>query len=237
MAVQQALGQPRAVAGRHSNRTGQPVFRGIGVIDQFGGMLLLHSVDDPVAEPLPHRACAVEGPKRPGVAIVAAKGGQQSANEYDRVGRFQGEHRLLVPSPKQVSTYDQKPEMSACEITEGVLNRLDSHHDDCLIINFANCDMVGHTGNLPATVRAVETVDQCVGRVVEAVIGMGGALIVTADHGNCEQMIDPATGGPHTAHTTFDVQLILVDERSRGRTLHHGGRLADIAPTLLEMLG
>ena len=157
-------------------------------------------------------------------------------NDY-RDDVFPGEQRLLVPSPRQVSTYDQKPEMSACEITEGVLNRLASHQDDCLVINFANGDMVGHTGNLPATVRAVETVDECVGQVVEAVLKKGGALIVTADHGNCEQMIDPATGGPHTAHTTFDVQLILVDERSRGCTLRSEGRLADIAPTLLEMLG
>lgn len=156
-------------------------------------------------------------------------------NDY-RDDAFPGEQRLLVPSPRQVSTYDQKPEMSACEVTEGVLHRLASHQDDCLVINFANGDMVGHTGNLPATVHAVETVDECVGRVVDAVLNKGGALIVTADHGNCEQMIDPATGGPHTAHTTFDVQLILVDERSRGRTLRHGGRLADIAPTLLEML-
>ncbi len=109
--------------------------------------------------------------------------------------------------------------------------------DDCLVINFANGDMVGHTGNLPAAVLAVETVDECVGRVVDAVLNKGGALIVTADHGNCEQMIDPDTGCPHTAHTTYEVQLILVDERSRGRTLRHGGRLADIAPTLLEMLG
>ncbi|MCH7840498.1 MAG: 2,3-bisphosphoglycerate-independent phosphoglycerate mutase, partial [Planctomycetes bacterium] len=127
-------------------------------------------------------------------------------NDY-RDDAFPGEQRLLVPSPRQVSTYDQKPEMSACEIAEGVLHRLASHQDDCLVINFANGDMVGHTGNLPATVRAVETVDECVGQVVEAVLNKGGALIVTADHGNCEQMFDPATGGPHTAHTTFDVQL------------------------------
>src|SRR5262249_1630481 len=101
----------------------------------------------------------------------------------------------------------------------------------------ANGDMVGHTGVLAAAIKAVEVVDECVGKVVDAVLAKGGAAIVTADHGNCEQMIDPATGGPHTAHTTYDVDLIVVDDRYKGRKLREGGRLADIAPTLLAMGG
>ena len=109
--------------------------------------------------------------------------------------------------------------------------------DDFILINYANGDMVGHTGNLQAAIRAVEAVDECVGKVVDAVLARGGGLVVTADHGNCEQMIDPATGGPHTAHTTYDVELIVVDERYRGKRLRPGGRLADIAPTVLEMMG
>lgn len=157
-------------------------------------------------------------------------------NDY-RDDPFPGEERLLVPSPRGVSTYDQKPEMSAFEVTVAVLERLQSHDDDLLVINYANGDMVGHTGNLAAAIRAVEVVDECVGRVAEAVRAKGGALIVTADHGNCEQMIDPATGGPHTAHTNYDVELIVVDDARCGAKLHGGGRLADIAPTALALLG
>ena len=150
---------------------------------------------------------------------------------------FPGEERRIIPSPRGVSTYDQKPEMSVFEVTEAVLARIDSGIDDLMVVNFANGDMVGHTGNLMAAIRAVETVDLCVGRVVDAALAKGGGLIVTADHGNCEQMIDPATGGPHTAHTTYDVELIVADDRFRGRTLRKGGRLADIAPTILQMMG
>ncbi len=157
-------------------------------------------------------------------------------NDYrDEV--FPGEERLLIPSPRNVTTYDQKPEMSAYEVTDGILRRLESRVDDVLIVNLANGDMVGHTGNLSAAIRAVETVDECVGKLVEAVLAKGGGLIVTADHGNCEQMIDPATGGPHTAHTTYDVECLVVDERFRGRSLRSGGRLADIAPSLLRLVG
>lgn len=157
-------------------------------------------------------------------------------NDY-RDAPFPGEDRQLVPSPRDISTYDQKPQMSAYEVTDVVLRRLAHFGDDLMVINYANGDMVGHTGNLAAAVRAVETVDECVGRVVDAVLAKGGGLIVTADHGNCEQMIDPATGRPHTAHTTYDVELIVVDGRYRARALRTGGRLADIAPTVLTMLG
>lgn len=156
-------------------------------------------------------------------------------NDY-RDEPFEHEDRILVASPRDVTTYDQKPEMSACELTEAVLHRLSTRDDDLMVINYANGDMVGHTGNLEAAICAVETVDACVGRVVEAVLAKGGGLMVTADHGNCEQMIDPATGGPHTAHTTYDVELLLVDNRYREARLRPGGRLADIAPTLVELL-
>ena len=157
-------------------------------------------------------------------------------NDY-RDEPFDGEERAIVPSPREVTTYDQKPEMSAGGLTEEMLRRIESDRYDLFVLNYANGDMVGHTGNLDAAIKAVETVDACVGRVVDAVIARGGAAIVTADHGNCEQMIDPQTGGPHTAHTTYDVNLILVDDRFKGKTLREGGRLADIAPTLLAVGG
>ncbi len=157
-------------------------------------------------------------------------------NDY-REAPFEGEERQIVPSPRDVKTYDQKPEMSAYEVTAEVLQRIEEDAIDLYIINFANGDMVGHTGVLAAAIKAVETVDECVGRIVEATLGKGGALVVTADHGNCEQMIDPETGGPHTAHTTYDVDLLVIDRELRGARLREGGRLADIAPTLLDLLG
>ncbi len=157
-------------------------------------------------------------------------------NDY-RDEPFHGEERRLIASPRDVKTYDEKPEMSALQVTDGAVEAIASGGFDVVVINFANGDMVGHTGNLQAAIRAVETVDACVGRVVEATQRAGGCLIVTADHGNCEQMIDRETGAPHTAHTTYDVDLIVVDEERRGARLREGGRLADIAPTALEMIG
>ncbi len=151
---------------------------------------------------------------------------------------FPGEERILIPSPK-VATYDLMPEMSAEGITGALLDRLASDHRELVVIlNFANADMVGHTGNHDATVRACAVVDRCVGRIADAVIPPGGSLVVTADHGNAEQMIDPATGGPHTAHTLNPVPVIVAQHRLRGTgvTLRNGGTLADIAPTMLEML-
>jgi 2,3-bisphosphoglycerate-independent phosphoglycerate mutase len=127
--------------------------------------------------------------------------------------------------------------MSAYEVADVVLNRLDSNKYDVVVVNFANPDMVGHTGILSAAVKAAEAVDLCVGKILDKVKGFGGAAIVTADHGNFEKMIDGSPDKPHTAHTTFDVPLIIFDERFKGMKLREGGRLADIGPTLLEMMG
>ena len=152
---------------------------------------------------------------------------------------FRGEDRILIPSPK-VATYDLMPEMSAQGITDALLERLETGGRDLVVIlNFANADMVGHTGVFDATVRACAVVDRCVGRIADTVLGMGGSLVVTADHGNAEQMIDPATGGPHTAHTLNPVPAIIARTQLRGRRLppRAGGTLADIGPTMLAMLG
>jgi 2,3-bisphosphoglycerate-independent phosphoglycerate mutase len=146
-----------------------------------------------------------------------------------------GEDRVLIPSAK-VATYDLQPEMSASEITEALLQQLAQGRHDVVVGNFANPDMVGHTGVLPAAVRAVEVVDGCLGRIAEAVLARGGALLITADHGNCEVMRDPVTGQPHTAHTTLPVPFLLVQEGARG-SLRDGGALEDVAPTILGLLG
>jgi 2,3-bisphosphoglycerate-independent phosphoglycerate mutase len=149
---------------------------------------------------------------------------------------FAGEERCLIPSPQEVATYDQKPEMSAYLVTDELLKRLDEDKYDVVILNLANCDMVGHTGIIPAAVKAVEAVDACVGRLIAKVREKGGAALITADHGNADQMQDE-NGAPFTAHTTNPVWLVLVDDSRKGAVLRQGGRLADIAPTMLAMLG
>lgn len=146
-----------------------------------------------------------------------------------------GEDRILIPSPK-VATYNMKPEMSAYEVTDRVIEEIKRDIYDVIIMNYANPDMVGHTGILEAAVQAVKTVDQCLQQVVEAVLQKGGGLIITADHGNCERMVDPDTGAPLTAHTTDDVPFILVDGEYKGRRLRENAALCDIAPTMLEIL-
>ncbi len=146
---------------------------------------------------------------------------------------FPGEDRIMVPSPK-VATYDLQPEMSAPELAERVAQAIDSGKYDLIVLNFANPDMVGHTGSLPAAIKAVEAVDAGLGRIAEAVVRQGGALLVTADHGNCEMMRDPDTGGPHTSHTTNPVPVLLMGGHAGAL---HDGRLADIAPTLLALMG
>src|SRR5438270_847973 len=149
---------------------------------------------------------------------------------------FPGEERVLVPSPK-VPTYDLKPEMSAAGIAEAVVKAVEGGTFDVIIVNFANADMVGHSGKIEPTVKAVETVDACLGEIEKAVRRKGGALLITADHGNAEMMIDPATGGPHTAHTTNPGPFILVAENNKQFTLRPDGSLRDISPTVLGMLG
>ena len=147
--------------------------------------------------------------------------------------QYEGEDRILIPSPK-VETYDLKPEMSAPEVTEKVVEAIKSKKYDSIILNYANPDMVGHTGSLEAAVKAIETVDSCVAEVVEAMKENGGVILITADHGNSEQMIDYTTGEPHTAHTTNPVPLMLVGmENAKLKS----GRLADLAPTMLDIMG
>jgi 2,3-bisphosphoglycerate-independent phosphoglycerate mutase len=146
---------------------------------------------------------------------------------------FAGEERILVDSPRDVPSYDHKPEMSALEVAERVVRAIDEDGYGFLVVNFANPDMVGHTGVIPAVVRAVETTDSCLGRVVEAVERAGGVSLVIADHGNAETLLQEDGVSPHTAHTTNPVPAILT---APGATLHDG-ELADVAPTLLTLLG
>ncbi len=148
---------------------------------------------------------------------------------------FGGEERILVPSPK-VATYDLKPEMSAAGITDTVVNAIETGEFDAIIMNYANADMVGHSGKLEAAIKAVEAVDVGLGRIYQAMKPRGGAWIITADHGNAETMIDPTNGGPHTYHTTNPVPFILVSEDDKVK-LQAGGSLRDIAPTMLSVLG
>lgn len=146
---------------------------------------------------------------------------------------FEGEDRILVPSPK-VATYDLEPEMSAVEVTDELLKRLDENNLDLVVLNYANPDMVGHTGIMEAVVKALETVDESMNRIVEKVLSMNGSLLITSDHGNAEELINEKTGEPITAHTTNEVPLILVGRE--GTDLADGGKLCDLAPTLLEMM-
>ena len=148
---------------------------------------------------------------------------------------YENEDRILVPSPKEVPTYDLKPEMSCYTVTEKLTEAIRSGKYDLVVANFANPDMVGHTGVLPAAIKAIEVVDECMGKVVDAVESMHGNLFILADHGNADIMIDEKTGEPYTAHTTNPVPFILVSEEKH--KLREGGCLADVAPTLLELMG
>lgn len=149
---------------------------------------------------------------------------------------YEGEERQLVPSPRDVKTYDLKPEMSALGITELVVQGLKSMKYGFIVVNYANCDMVGHTGVIEAGIKAVETVDMCLGKILTALKEVGGQALIIADHGNAEQMVNYDTGNPHTAHTTFPVPIILVDSKTQA-CLRDGGALCDVAPTLLDMMG
>jgi 2,3-bisphosphoglycerate-independent phosphoglycerate mutase len=151
-----------------------------------------------------------------------------------REAEWEGETRVLVPSPRDVPSYDHKPEMSAAEVTARFVDELTGGDYAFAVVNFANPDMVGHTGSIPATVKAVETVDACLGKVVAAVEEKGGVALITADHGNAEQMLEPDGTSPHTAHTTNPVPLIVTDPEV---TLRDTGELSDLAPTVLGFLG
>lgn len=144
-----------------------------------------------------------------------------------------GEERILVPSPK-VATYDLKPEMSAIEVTDNIVNVIKSGKIDCIIVNYANGDMVGHTGSMDAAIKAMEIVDECLGRILKELEAVAGEAIIIADHGNCEQMIDINTGAQVTTHTTFDVPVVVVSDRVKAIK---SGSLADVAPTLLTLMG
>ena len=147
---------------------------------------------------------------------------------------YPGEERCLIPS-QRVATYDLAPEMSAVGITDALCRTIESRNHDFILCNYANADMVGHTGVLPAVIRAVETVDSCLTRVLVSAEKAGSSVLITADHGNCEMMIDPATGGVHTAHTTTPVPLVAVGAQTA--SLRTGGSLRDVAPTVLGLLG
>ena len=148
---------------------------------------------------------------------------------------FPGEERILVPSPK-VATYDLKPEMSADEVTDNLVKAIDAGKFDLIVVNYANGDMVGHTGILAAAIQAAVCIDRCLGRLEEAVKRAGGVLVITADHGNCERMIDEAGDQPHTAHTMNLVPVLMVNP-PKGVLGLRDGRLSDVAPTLLKLLG
>jgi 2,3-bisphosphoglycerate-independent phosphoglycerate mutase len=190
----------------------------------FPAQALHHILGDVVSEVGRRQLRTAETEKYPHVTYFL-NGGQETP--------FSGEDRIMVPSPK-VATYDLQPEMSAPELADRAVAAIDSKKYDLIVLNFANPDMVGHTGSLPAAIKAVETVDAGLGRIAAAVEKQGGALLVTADHGNCELMRDPATGGPHTAHTTNPVPVLLM---GGGATALRDGRLADVAPTLLTLMG
>lgn len=152
--------------------------------------------------------------------------------------KFEGEERILIPSPK-VATYDLKPEMSAFEVTETLELEILEKDFDLIVVNFANPDMVGHTGKIDAAIKAVETIDTCLGKLEVALNEVEGVMLVSADHGNIEQMFDPNSDGPHTAHTTYEVPVLFVDPTRSQKTISglHKGKLADLAPTVLDLLG
>jgi 2,3-bisphosphoglycerate-independent phosphoglycerate mutase len=150
---------------------------------------------------------------------------------------FEGEDRKMLASPKDVATYDEKPEMSAAAVAEATESAIRSGKYDFVLVNFANPDMIGHTGVLSAAIEAVEVVDSGVAKIVDATRALGGVVLITADHGNCELMKDPATGQPHTAHTLNPVPFLYVNDADRQAQIRPGGRLCDVAPTMLALLG
>ncbi|MDZ4786414.1 MAG: 2,3-bisphosphoglycerate-independent phosphoglycerate mutase, partial [bacterium] len=151
-------------------------------------------------------------------------------------GHLVGEDRKVIPSPRDIKTYDLKPEMSAFGVRDVVLEAIKSGKHDLIIVNFANCDMVGHTGILKAAIKAVETVDQCLGEILSELSKVSGQALIIADHGNAEQMVNYETGEPHTSHTTYPVPAILFGANKKITKLRDGGALCDVAPTILKMM-
>ena len=193
-------------------------FHKIAITNTFGEWLAAHDM----------KQARIAETERYAHVTFFFNGGVEQPNE--------GEDRILVNSPKDVATYDLKPEMSAPQVCEKLLDAIRSEKYDVIVINFANPDMVGHTGVISAAIKAIETVDECVGKAVQAVKDVDGVLFICADHGNAEQMIDYTTGQPHTAHTTNPVPFILVNYDT-AYTLKEGGCLADIVPTLINVMG
>ena len=200
-------------------------FAGLGIRHLFSPVEMNDLLGEVVAAQGLKQARMAETEKYPHVTYFF-NGGKETPNP--------GEERIMAPSPK-VATYDLQPEMSAIPLTDKVVARIEKGLDDLIILNYANPDMVGHTGVLTAAIQAVETIDACVGRVLGALLKKGGQALVTADHGNCEQMLQ-SDGSPHTAHTTNLVHCLYVGADS-GQFKVADGILADVAPTLLEMLG
>ncbi|MBU1742053.1 MAG: 2,3-bisphosphoglycerate-independent phosphoglycerate mutase, partial [Proteobacteria bacterium] len=215
---------------------------------RLAGYVCLTRYDDSFDLPV---AFAPERPRDTLGQIVAEAGGRQlrlaETEKYAHVTYFfsggeetpfRNEDRMLIDSPRDVPTYYLKPAMSAVEVTDELQRRIRMRRYRLIVLNYANGDMVGHTGDLRAAVSAVRTLDACLARAVPLAQAFGGSVIITSDHGNCEQMIDPGTGAPYTAHTvTNPVPFILVDDLYRRAALRQGGILADVAPTVLDLLG
>jgi 2,3-bisphosphoglycerate-independent phosphoglycerate mutase len=228
---------------------GDPAFDGFDVSDRPKVDLVTMTVYDATFEAFGVRAAYAPQSMARIVAEVLSEAGRTmlktaETEKYPHVTYFYnggnetpyaGEERVLVPSQK-VATYDLAPEMSAIPLTDGLVRALETRSHDFILCNYANGDMVGHSGSLPATIKACETVDQCLARVLAAAEKGGWRLLITADHGNCEMMIDPETGGPHTAHTTNPVPFVVVDPDSDA-PLRTGGALCDVGPTVLRRLG
>ncbi|MFH0945436.1 MAG: 2,3-bisphosphoglycerate-independent phosphoglycerate mutase [Planctomycetota bacterium] len=202
-------------------------FPDLGVREAFGPQELNNVLADVVAGAGLNQLRIAETEKYAHVTYFFSGGAEEERKH---------EERILIPSPK-VPTYDLKPEMSAIEVTDRLVKEIARKHHDFIVLNLANPDMVGHTGFLDAAVAAVTVVDRCLSRIIPALLGQGGMVLLTADHGNCEQMWDDANSCPHTAHTTNPVPMYLIGKRFIGARLREGGALADVSPTLLEIMG
>ena len=202
-------------------------FPALGVEEAFGPQELTHVLADVVSQAGLNQLRIAETEKYAHVTYFFS-GGVEQEREH--------EERILIPSPK-VPTYDLKPEMSAVEVTDRLVKEIGRKHHDFIVLNLANPDMVGHTGFLDAAVAAVSAVDHCLSRIIPALLEQGGTVLLTADHGNCEQMWDEGNNCPHTAHTTNPVPVHLIGKRFIGSRLREGGSLADVSPTLLEIMG